>query len=92
MAHVHINKQHDFDEEECKEVAEELLDMLVDRFGGRVRPDGNRYHYKHTTGISAMVETSHSDVTIKVKLGMMTRSLAPQLEREINRVLDEHMS
>ena len=92
MTHVHISKQHEYDEDECREVAEELLDMLVDKFGGRVRPDGNKYHYKHTTGISALVEANAGEVTIKVKLGMLTRSFAPQLEKEINRILDEHIA
>lgn len=92
MTQVYINKPHQYDEEECQEIAEELLDMLVDRFGGRIRQDGNCYHYKHTSGINAKVETGHGDLTIKVKMGLMTRAWAPQLEKEINRILDEHMS
>jgi len=92
VTQVHICKRHEYDEAQCRDVAEELLGMLVDRYGGRIRQDGSCYYYKHTTGISAVVETSDNDLDIKVKLGLMTRAWAPELEKEINRILDEHIS
>jgi len=39
----------------------------------------------------ALVEAKEGQLNVDVKLGMMTRALAPQLEAEMNRVLDEHL-
>lgn len=89
MSQIKICKQHQLDEHECRAVAEKLLDKLVTKFGGSVKAGGDDFHYKHSTGINALVEPRDGELLVNVKMGMLTRSMAPQLEAEINRVLDE---
>lgn len=88
---LQICREHDLNHEECVNLAEELLDKLVGHFGGSVSCVGDDYQYTHPTGIKAMVVPGEQDLMVNVKLGLLTRSLAPRLEEEINRVLDEYI-
>lgn len=91
MSNLHICRAHDLDEHECKALAEELLDKLVDTFGGSYSSQRENYQYRHPAGVKAMVEPKAGELVVDVKLGMMTRALAPQMESEMNRVLDEYL-
>ena len=91
MSKLRVCREIDVDEQECQAIALQLLDKLVNKFGGKYTPDGNNYRYKHTAGVNALVEPKAGELSVDVKLGMMTRALAPQLEKEMNRVLDEHL-
>jgi len=91
MSQIKICKQHDLDEQQCRDVAEQLLDKLVAKFGGSLQAGGDEYYYKHSTGINAVVEPRHGELLVNVKMGLLTRAMAPQLEAEINRVLDEQI-
>ena len=92
MSQIKICKQHQLDQQECRDVAEKLLDKLVAKFGGSVKAGGDEYHYKHSTGINAVVEPRDGELLVNVKMGLLTRAMAPQLEAEINRVLDEQIA
>lgn len=89
MSNVHICRKHDLDEQECKVVAEALLQKLIDKYGGRYRADGENYVYNNA-GVKALVEPKQGELVVDVKLSLMTRSFAPQLEKEMNRQLDKH--
>jgi len=89
MSKVHICRKHDLDEQQCKVVAEELLLKLIDKYGGRYAAEGENYVYKNA-GVTALVEPKEGELVVDVKLGLMTRSFAPQLEKEMNRQLDKH--
>ena len=92
MSKLRVCRELEIDQQECQALALELLDKLVTKFGGKYSADGNNYRYKHTAGVNALVEPKAGELTVDVKLGIMTRALAPQLEKEMNRVLDEHLS
>ena len=92
MSDLRVCRELDVDEQECQDLAVELLDKLVSKFGGKYKQDGSNYRYKHTAGVNALVEPKAGELSVDVKLGMMTRALAPQLEKEMNRVLDDHLS
>ena len=91
MSTVQISRTHNLDHDECRSVAEDLLDKLVDKYGGSVRSQGDGYCYRHATGMSAIVEPREGELDITIKFNMMTRSFAPAVEAQIHRVLDEHM-
>ncbi len=91
MSKLQICREHDLDQDQCQEMAEELLQKLVGKFGGSYRANGHNFNYKHTAGVNAEVEPKDGELVVNVKLGMMTRALAPQLEREMNKVLDEYL-
>jgi len=91
MSDLRVCRELDVDEQECQDLAVELLEKLVSKFGGKYKQDGANYRYKHTAGVNALVEPKAGELVVDVKLGMMTRALAPQLEKEMNRVLDDHL-
>lgn len=91
MSKLRVCRELDIDEQECQELAIELLEKLVSKFGGTYKQEGVNYRYRHTAGVNALVEPKAGELIVDVKLGMMTRALAPQLEKEMNRVLDHHL-
>lgn len=91
MSDLRVCREVDVDEQECQELAIELLEKLVSKFGGKYKAEGTNYRYKHTAGVNAFVEPKAGELSVDVKLGIMTRALAPQLEKEMNRVLDDHL-
>lgn len=91
MSNIRVCRELDLDAQECNELAETLLDKLVSAFGGSYQSDGHNYRYKHTAGVNALVEPRDGQLEVNVKLGFMARALAPQLEREMNKVLDDHL-
>jgi len=92
MSKVSVRREHDLDQQDSKELAEKLLNKLVDKFGGKFSEDSDSYRYKHTAGINAVVEPNEGEFVIDVKLGFMARSLGPTLEGHINKVLDEYLA
>ncbi len=91
MSNLNINRQHELDETECRALAEELLGQLVERYGGSIKDEGQCLMYKHTTGMKAFVEPRAGELDINIKLNMMTKSFAPELEKRINAVLDDYI-
>jgi putative polyhydroxyalkanoate system protein len=92
MSNVRICRKHDLNENDCQALAEQLLQKLVSKFGGSYSQKGPNYRYRHTAGVNAMVEPKDGELVVDVKLGMMTRALAPQLESEMNKVLDDYLA
>jgi len=92
LSNIHVCRKHDLDEGECKALAVELLERLVTEFGGGYKLEGDNYRYKHTTGVNAQVVPKAGELLVDVKLGIMTRSLAPMLEQKMNEVLDDYLA
>ena len=91
MKTLSIKREHNLDEDECRALAEDLLQQLVNAYGGSFRDQGQCLSYRHTTGMKAMVEPRAGELGIFVQLNLMTRSFAPEIERQINAVLDKHI-
>lgn len=91
MSNVRVCRPHNLGEEGCQNLAEELLNKLVDKFGGSYQPAGGNYSYKHTAGVNATVEPKPDELVVNVKLGIMARAFAPQMEAEMNKVLDDYL-
>ena len=90
MFKLHISRNHNLEHDECHALAEDLLSQLVGKYGGKFKAEGENLKYRHaTTGMSAIVEPGQETLDITVKLNMMTRSFGPQIENEINKVLDK---
>lgn len=88
---IQICRQHSMEHDECREFAERLLDKMVDKFGGNVSCVGDDYQYQHSAGVKAVVEARAKELNVNVKLGLLAGALAPKLNEEINRVLDDHL-
>ena len=92
MSKLSLRREHDLSQLESKELAEKLLAKLVNKFGGKISEKGECFVYKHTMGVDAVVEPKEGEFLVDVKLGLMTRSLAPKLETEMNKILDEYLT
>lgn len=92
MSQLNLRREHDLNQQQSKELAEKLLGKLVSKFGGKISEEGNNFLYKHTMGVNAIVEPKEGEFIVGVKLGLMTRSLAPKLEGEMNKILDEYLA
>jgi len=92
VSSVHICREHTLDKDECKVVAEKMLDKLVTKFGGKIKQDGEMIRYRHPTGINACVEPKEGELVVDVKLGLMTKSMAPKIDQAINKELDKQLS
>lgn len=91
MSDLQVCREVNADAQECQDLAVELLDKLVGKFGGKYKPEGANFRYKHSAGVNAIVMPKAGELSVDVKLGLMTRALAPQLEKEMNRVLDDYL-
>ncbi len=92
MSNIKVCRQLDMDADQCRVVAEDLLERLVTKMGGSYTADGNGYIYQHTTGVKARVEPREGELNIDVKLSLLTRAFGPKLSSEINRQLDKHLA
>ena len=92
MSKLNFVREHDLSESECKDLAEKLLDKLVNKYGGKVSQKKDQFVYKHKMGVDAVVQSNENEFVIDVKLGLMARSFAPRLEGEMNKILDKHLS
>ena len=91
MSEIKICKAHSLDPDECRAVAEDLLDQLVTKFGGSVREQNEQFQYRHSSGVKASVIIQPGELQVNVKLGLMARSFAPQMRSAIQEVLDEQL-
>ena len=92
MSNINVCRKLDMDEDECRVVAENLLERLVSKMGGSYESEGDHYVYKHTTAVKAQVQPKEGELNIDVKLSLMTRAFGPKLTQEINRQLDKHLA
>jgi len=92
MSKITLQREHQLNQKESREMAENLLNKLVSKYGGKLTEDGNDFRYKHTAGVNATIEPKESEFVITVKLGIMARALGPKLEGDMNRILDEYLA
>ena len=91
MNNLHIRREHDLDEDESRALAEDLLGQLANKFGGSVEEYGDSYEYKHSSGMKASVQAKDGELDIFVKLNLLTRAFAPEIEKQVNAVLDKYV-
>lgn len=91
MSTIKLHREHELDQDESRELAEKLLNKLVDKYGGKYKEEGDNFHYKHTAGVKALVEPLEGEFLVDIKLGIMTRALGPKLEGDINKILDKYL-
>lgn len=90
MKDFSVCRAHVLGEQECAQKAEQLLEQLVQRMGGRYESKGDTFVYHHTSGVKAFVSPSADELKIDVKLSLLTRAFGPMLNEEINRQLDKY--
>jgi len=91
MSSIKLHREHELDQQESRELAEKLLNKLVDKYGGKYQEDGDNFRYKHTAGVKALVEPLEGEFLVDIKLGLMTLALGPKLEGDINKILDKYL-
>lgn len=92
MSRISINRNHDLDEDQCWELAQDLMGQLVDHYGGSIKQEEDCLRYRHASGMKAKVLPQHGELAIDVSLNLLTRKFAPEIEKEINQVLDKYLA
>jgi len=92
MSKINFHREHQLDKHESRALAEELLNKLVDKYGGRYGEDGNSFRYNHPAGVNAIVEPNQGEFIINIKLGFMTRALGSRLQGDMDRIRDEYLA
>ena len=86
-----INRAHELGLGECQDIAKELLDKMVERYGGTLCCRGEDYEYSHATGVDVVIQPRAGMINIDVQLGILARAFAPTIEQELNKVLDKYI-
>lgn len=92
MANLNIRREHKLNEVDCRNLATDLLGQLVNKYGGSICDQGHCLDYRHSSGMKASIAPKEGELDINIKLNMLTRSFAPEIEKRLNEVLDEHLS
>jgi len=92
MSKIRLHREHQLDKKESRALAENLLNKLVDKYGGRYGEEGDGFRYKHPAGVNAIVEPNEGEFIVNIKLGIMTRALGPKLQGDMDKILDEYLA
>jgi len=92
MSKIKLYREHELDQQESRALAENLLNKLIDKYGGRYAEEDDNFRYKHPAGVNAIVEPNEGEFIVNIKLGIMTRALGSRLQGDMDRILDEYLA
>lgn len=88
---IKIERAHQLDEIESWNLAVDLLEKLVEKYGGEIEEYDESLSYKHPTGLRGEVVPVAGKISVELKLNLMTRAFAADIEQGINSVLDRYV-
>ncbi|MCV6605747.1 MAG: polyhydroxyalkanoic acid system family protein [Porticoccaceae bacterium] len=90
MATVYVERDHQLNDGQLKELGELLAAKLTSKLGGSASWQGNELHYKQS-GASACAQLGDKKVTVNVELGLLMSGFAPMVKSEVERILDKYL-
>ncbi|MDM3870337.1 polyhydroxyalkanoic acid system family protein [Porticoccus sp. W117] len=90
MAKVYVERDHQLDNGQLRELGDQLAAKLTDKLGGSVNWQGNELHYQQS-GAKAHALLGEKTVVVTVELGLMMSAFAPMVKSEVERVLDKYL-
>lgn len=91
MKSIRVCREHSLGQQECQQLAEQITDKLIARIGGQKTVSGNIVHYKHASGSNGTLTSSDTRLEIEVHLGLLVRSFAGSIEKEIQQSCDNYL-
>lgn len=92
MSKFVIQRNHQLNDDELREMAEEIGDQLVSKYGGATRWEGDRLHYSLKGKADAYVDWDDINVNVNVKLSLMMGMLKGVISSEVERQLDKRLA
>ena len=90
MATVRVERDHELNDGQLKELGEQLAAKLTSKLGGTANWQDNELHYQQS-GAHAKALLGEEKVVVSVELGLMMSAFAPMVKTEIERVLDKYL-
>lgn len=91
MKTIRVCRDHNLGQQECQQLAEQITDKLIARIGGQKTVAGNVIHYKHGSGSKGTLTSTVNRLDIEVQLGLLVRSFAGSIEKEIQQSCDNYL-
>ncbi len=70
----------------------ELMEELIDRYGGDMEAHGYQISYSHPSGSRGVLESGEEDLNLDLQLGLMMLPMASKIRSELNRLCDERLT
>lgn len=86
---IHIRRHHKLSTEQARQVAEELVQDLAERFSVDHHWEDTVLHFERG-GVDGQIRIEDQAIDIQAQLGFLLSYLQPAIEREIHRYLDQH--
>jgi putative polyhydroxyalkanoate system protein len=88
MSEIHIRRVHGMSHDKARKSAEKVARKLEDEFKLAWQWNGDTVHFERT-GVHGTLHVGNKEIRLNAKLGFMLGLVAPKIESEIHRHLDE---
>ena len=91
MANIDIRRKHGLSLKQAKVAVTKTASAIGKKFDIRSEWQGNTLHFSRG-GVDGEIAVTASEVHVHAELGFLMGTMKPMIEREIERVLDEHFA
>ena len=91
MAVIHIERQHELDEDYVREEINQLADRLSNQLCADYKWDKDRLKFSRS-GASGFVRQGKGEIEVKIKLGLILTALKGQIEKTVCSYLDQALA
>lgn len=91
MTQISLSKSHNKSQEEVEKLVCKIEEELCPKYQLNSSRQGQKIIFKRQ-GVDGELSIADQRVDINIKLGMMTRLLAPQIESTLREKLDKYLS
>ncbi|KAA3645995.1 MAG: hypothetical protein DWP95_03710 [Proteobacteria bacterium] len=89
MSNIHINYPMPCSLEQSKEVIQELLNDLAEKYYIHHHAIGENHYQLKGSGIKGEVKLDHQELIVTAQLNLMMMAFKPIIEKEIHNQLDK---
>lgn len=91
MASIDIRRKHGLSLKQAKAAVTKTASAIGKKFGIESEWDGNTLNFSRG-GVNGEIAVTTSEVHVHAELGFLMGAMKPMIEKEIERVLDEHFA
>jgi putative polyhydroxyalkanoate system protein len=91
MSKIHVKKNHKLGLEQALKDAEQLAQMLSERFDAKYEWRDHTLRF-HRTGVKGLLSVTENTLEINVELALLMRPFKAVVEREIHAYLEKELS
>jgi putative polyhydroxyalkanoate system protein len=91
MSSIDIRRAHSRPMAEARQAVQRVADHIAEKFAVRCHWQGNTLHFERS-GVDGHIEVSAKQVHVTARLGFLLMAIQGNVEREINRYLDDEFT